>query len=365
MGGIMQRGPSWLPPDAGFGGVLGGQPQAQPTGLMGLLGRPEVQDFALQLLANSGPHPGKTSFGQIVGQSALGAQQIRQQRQDDALNQQLKQAQIGQLQNGRAGGGPSSVQEYEYAKANGFKGTFEEWTTKAGQTSRPSNVQEWEYFKGLQPDDQKRYLELRRNPNFKVQDVLGAPTVVTGMPGGGVKTIPLSTTQGEIDAAAKRKQAEAQSGAVGAGLGGITAGINTRGSNAKTVLGMVDEASDLIDKSTGSAVGAFGDSTAALFGKSTEGAQAIAKLRVLQSGLMLNMPRMEGPQSDRDVDLYRQAAASIGDPTVPKETRKAALETIRTLQKMYEERAAGGASAPSNSGSPKESAADRAKRLGL
>jgi uncharacterized protein (UPF0147 family) len=56
---------------------------------------------------------------------------------------------------------------------------------------------------------------------------------------------------------------------------------------------------------------------------------------------MTNMPRMEGPQSDRDVDLYRQAAGQIGDPTVPRDIKKAAVKTIRELQKKYADRASG------------------------
>lgn len=115
--------------------------------------------------------------------------------------------------------------------------------------------------------------------------------------------------------------------------------------NAGTVLGMLDLADPLIDAATGSLVGAGRDALAQAFGAAPEGAQAIAQLRVLQAALMTNMPRMEGPQSDRDVDLYRQAAGQIGDPAVPSQIKKAAVRTIRALQQQYA--AAGQPPAPS------------------
>jgi hypothetical protein len=236
---------------------------------------------------------------------------------------------------------PAQVREYEYAVANGYKGSYKDWTTAAGQTSRPSSVQEWEFFSQLSADEQQRYLEMKRNPNFVVKDVNQAPTAIVGLPGGGVRTMPLSTTQSEAEAAGLVKGSESQAGAIGTGLGNIQAGIQTKGANAQTVTGMLDIADPLIEVATGSTGGAAYDAAAKFFGKAPDGAQAIASLQVLQAGLMTNMPRMEGPQSDRDVDLYRQAAGQIGDPTVPRDIKKAAVKTIRELQKKYADRASG------------------------
>jgi len=66
---------------------------------------------------------------------------------------------------------------------------------------------------------------------------------------------------------------------------------------------------------------------------------------------MTNMPRMEGPQSDADVKLYRDAAGQIGDPTVPASIKKAAVGTIRQLQEKYKERADSLNGAGGNAGS--------------
>ena len=70
-------------------------------------------------------------------------------------------------------------------------------------------------------------------------------------------------------------------------------------------------------------------------GVSTEGAQNIASLKTVEAGLILNMPRLEGPQSNLDQQLYREAAGQIGDPTTPAETKKAAIKTLRTIQNRY------------------------------
>ena len=296
------------------------------------------RDLALALLQNSGYSQNKRSFGEILGTSLGQSQQAKSGRADDDLRRQYMQAQIQNMGGNRA---PSSVQEYEYARKNGYTGSFQEWTVAGGQSSRPSSVQEWEFYNKL-PEAQKRlYLEMKRNPNFKVQDVQGAPTVVTGTPGGGVQTTPLSTTQQEATAAGTIKQAESAGGALGAAQGGIQGEIQKKGSNSQTVTGLVGDARKILKGATGSLGGTAIDRMAGAAGISTPGARATAKLRVIQAGLMTNMPRMEGPQSDADVKLYQEAAAQVGDPTVPTETRAAALDTIEEIQKRYAERAGG------------------------
>lgn len=50
---------------------------------------------------------------------------------------------------------------------------------------------------------------------------------------------------------------------------------------------------------------------------------------------MMAQPRMEGPQSDKDVALYKQMAGQIGDATVPAEQKKAALEVVKKLHQRY------------------------------
>jgi hypothetical protein len=234
-------------------------------------------------------------------------------------------------------GQPASVKEFQYAKKNGYTGSFQDWVVAGGQSSRPSSVQEWDFYQKL-PDDQKRiYLEMKRNPNMSVKDIAGAPSVVAPTVVGGTSVTPLSSAGQENDAAQARKAAEA----VGAAEGAVQGGIVTKGANAVGAINLLDLADPLIDVATGSATGTARDAVAGFFGASTGGGEAIAQLKVLQAGLMTQMPRMEGPQSDADVKLYREAAGQIGDPQVPAPIKKAAVQTIRKIQQKYIERAGG------------------------
>ena len=98
---------------------------------------------------------------------------------------------------------------------------------------------------------------------------------------------------------------------------------------------ILDMAMPLLDEATESLGGAAVDAAGALVGVSTKGAQAAARLKSLEGALIMKMPRMEGPQSNMDQMLYRQMAAQIGDATVPAEVRKAAVDTLRSLNQRY------------------------------
>lgn len=113
--------------------------------------------------------------------------------------------------------------------------------------------------------------------------------------------------------------------------------------DAKDVLGILDMVDPLLKKSTGSYAGAAMDAGARVFGVSTSGAQAAAELQALQGALIGKMPKMTGPQSDKDVQLYREMAGQIGDPTLPVKTRQAAANTVRMLNEKYAGGGQGGA----------------------
>lgn len=104
---------------------------------------------------------------------------------------------------------------------------------------------------------------------------------------------------------------------------------------SQRILPLLDQADSLLGKSTSSYIGTGVDLAAQAFGGSTKGAQAAAQLKALEGAIMMAQPRMEGPQSDKDVALYRQMAGQIGDSTVPIKTRRAALNGIRQLHERY------------------------------
>ena len=106
-------------------------------------------------------------------------------------------------------------------------------------------------------------------------------------------------------------------------------------SDAKDVLGLLDEVDALLPKSTGSYGGVAADAIAGAFGGSTEGAKTVAQLKALQGALVSKMPKMSGPQSDKDVLLYREMAGQVGDATIPVAQRQAASSIIRKLNEKY------------------------------
>lgn len=121
-------------------------------------------------------------------------------------------------------------------------------------------------------------------------------------------------------------------------------------SGSKKALSIIDQAETLIDSATGSYIGAGVDQAYRAFGGTTKGSEATAKLKALEGSLMMAQPRMEGPQSNMDVQLYRQMAGQIGDPTVPASMKKAALTTIRQLHERYSGAQPATNSASNNSG---------------
>ncbi|SOY65588.1 conserved hypothetical protein [Cupriavidus phytorum] len=129
--------------------------------------------------------------------------------------------------------------------------------------------------------------------------------------------------------------------------------------DANDALGLLDQAEKLVPASTGSYIGAGLDAGMAAFGKSTEGAKAAAQLKAIEGMLVSKMPKMSGPQSDKDVAMYRQMAGTIGDPTIPRDTKLAAIKTIREIQNKY----AGNEAAPASPSVPKSSPTDALAEL--
>lgn len=105
---------------------------------------------------------------------------------------------------------------------------------------------------------------------------------------------------------------------------------------AGRVLALLDQAEKILPAATNSYLGAGADIAARGIGYGTPGAQAMGQLKAIEGALLSEMPRMEGPQSNYDVQNYRQAAGQLGDPTIPNEIKQAALETIREIQQRYQ-----------------------------
>lgn len=106
-------------------------------------------------------------------------------------------------------------------------------------------------------------------------------------------------------------------------------------SRSDQLLSNIDEAKKLIPKATGSYLGAARDAAGRAIGVSSDKAKASAKLETLAGWMVSNVPRMEGPQSNIDVENYKNMAARVGDRTLPNEERLAALDILEKLQQKY------------------------------
>ena len=112
-------------------------------------------------------------------------------------------------------------------------------------------------------------------------------------------------------------------------------GTSKKVSDANDVLSLIDESVELLPKAHGSGLGSALGAAANFFGINSEQNKADAQLKVVAGALVSKMPKMSGPQSDKDVQLYREMAGQIGDSTIPFETRLAALNTVGRMNARY------------------------------
>lgn len=105
--------------------------------------------------------------------------------------------------------------------------------------------------------------------------------------------------------------------------------------DADSVLPMLDQASTLLDKAHGSGVGNLVGGAQNFLGVGTEKNTADAQLKVIAGALVSKMPKMSGPQSDKDVQLYREMAGQVGDASLPAAVRKGAMAEVRRLNEKY------------------------------
>lgn len=106
---------------------------------------------------------------------------------------------------------------------------------------------------------------------------------------------------------------------------------------AVTEVEKVMQPGDLIDQSTGSYIGNLIDGAAATVGIGLPGYEANARLAPIADLVLKMVPRFEGPQSNYDVQSYKDAAGNLADPTVPSNIKRAAAQEIVRLFKKYKD----------------------------
>lgn len=138
-------------------------------------------------------------------------------------------------------------------------------------------------------------------------------------------------TQPGIDAATTTAEKDAEAAAAVRSSAGKAVKVS------ENLLSNIDEAKKLLPKATGSGLGAARDVAGNIIGVSSEASRAADQLDTLAGWMVANVPRMEGPQSNIDVENYRIMAGRVGNRSLPVESRMAALDTLERLQKRYSE----------------------------
>ena len=198
--------------------------------------------------------------------------------------------------------------------------------------------------------DRKRQMEDLKlaEMNQKVYGERGGQDWMKDFDGSG-KLLLVNRRTGEI----KRPSEDITGAQYSPELAGKISGAKTAGdANAKRDINMgglnnaIQEAEDLLTGAsgkplpTGSTFGTAVDATAGFFGGNPDGAAEAQTLKALSGALTAKMPRMEGPQSDKDVQMYREMSAVVGDSTVPRERRIAALKQVKNLWGKYDKSSA-------------------------
>lgn len=196
---------------------------------------------------------------------------------------------------------PSSVREYEYARGQGYQGTFQQFQIERARAGASST--------SVSYGTPVAAVDSQGNPVF-IQPAKngGAPAVIPGM-------------RPPKSAAEERSEQERAQ----------------RDRTGRQMMSALTDAESILKggRATASGIGNVVDAGARVVGVSTPGAQDAARLESLSGWLVSNVPRMEGPQSNFDVQNYMTMAGKVGDRTTPIAERMAALAEVRKLQQKY------------------------------
>lgn len=216
----------------------------------------------------------------------------------------------------------------------------------------PAAIAEWKAFQKMGPEEKRQYLSMKRSN--QVINMGGSTAVVdaTGMPVAQyAKSLPP-----EAQPYVKGQQAEAQARAAQ----GVSqqAAASKKVAQAGDTLQTLNQVAEIFRSGavTGSGVGTLANTVRRAAGVSTAATKNDAQLKMLSGKLLMNVPRFEGPQSDKDVATYREMAGSLGDSTIPLADRKATLQRMRDMA---------GRAAGSNSPAAPLSDADLLKKYGV
>ena len=199
------------------------------------------------------------------------------------------------------------------------------------QFGTPSDIKVAEWYRNATPEQKAAFDRTKRAEQFlKLGDRVVAPT--PGDPG-----TPRATYTMGLPPQDQPSVRGAQSAAVVSGKAEAERAFNMM--DAGEVISAAREyltGAATGTKPTASGMGSLADTAAGFFGSSPQGAKEADAMRAIGGALVAKMPRMEGPQSDRDMLMYREMSGQVGDASIPIERRLMALKEVERLWAKYD-----------------------------
>ena len=115
----------------------------------------------------------------------------------------------------------------------------------------------------------------------------------------------------------------------------VVAEIDKKVAQGVSVIELAEKAKGLLPQASSGALSTLATIATDAAGYATNKSKADGALNVISAGLTSNVPRFEGPQGVLDVQLYKQAAADVGNSLIPYQKRIAALNTVIELNQKY------------------------------
>lgn len=278
------------------------------------------------------------NFLEKLGMSMGGIENMNNYR-NQAYNRQL-----GQYQQQQEAAQRNALQDIAQRMQTGEldrEGALVEYAKRTGDYSKmfqsqstPAALQEYNALLKMSPEERNLYYSVKRG-NQALN--LGGQQVVVDPQGNVVQVYGKTLAPGEQP---QVRYEQARATETGKQQVQLDANINKKISDAKDVVDLAGQAEEYLPDASGSYVDTAFSFGKKVIGRSDRETQANAALKVISGKLVSNMPRMEGPQSDKDVQLYKDMAANIADPTVPADDKKVALQALRDLNAKYSQKQA-------------------------
>jgi hypothetical protein len=273
---------------------------------------PETNNLVKQILANRKPRVddiGTAAVQTLMGGKPVSSQQVADERFADSL---APISLLAKMQGGGSGGG--SV----------FAMTMEAINSDPNLASLPMM-------------DKIRLAQNKLGTNLSIDPSTGQVVDMSGA-AGSLGNLKYGETMGKQRAEIETVgdiETNKQNAALRVEQQGMA---DKKATAAVGALDLLDQAEIYLDQATGSYPGAAVAAGKSFFGKSDESTQANAALEIIGQNLVAMQPRMEGPQSNFDVQMYQKMAGKVADPSVPAGDKRAAISEMRRLNLKYADR---------------------------